>query len=272
MKNKTFRIAFAVTLTCLISLSTQAVWADDDGKFSLTSGFDYSSGSYGTSTTTDITSIPLIGKYEADLWSLSLTVPYVSISGNGTVVPGIGEIHGKGKGKSGVGTTTTTRRTTESGLGDIVAAGTYNLFAGSENAPVIDFTGKVKFGTADENKGLGTGENDYSGQFDLYKSFGNFTALGTVGYKVYGDNSSAPLDNVFFGSVGGTYKLSQSASAGLIYDYRPAIVSHGSDLSEMTAFVNYKLTKNWKAQGYLVKGFADGSPEYGVGALVGYVF
>ena len=34
------------------------------------------------------------------------------------------------------------------------------------NPLLIDLTGKVKFGTADENKGLGTGENDYAVQAD----------------------------------------------------------------------------------------------------------
>jgi hypothetical protein len=93
-----------------------------------------------------------------------------------------------------------------------------------------------------------------------------------VGYKVYGDTSAAPLDNVFFGSVGGTYKLAADTSAGVIYDYRPSISRSGSELSELTAFVNHKISQDWKAQGYLVKGFADGSPDYGVGALVSYAF
>ena len=80
------------------------------------------------------------------------------------------------------------------------------------------------------------------------------------------------LKNVFYGSLGGTYKVAPSSTVGVVYDYRPAITPNGSAVSEATAFVNYKLTPNWKAQGYLVKGFADGSPDYGLGALVSYVF
>lgn len=255
-------LAISLTLIGLTGFVIQAAYAEDNGIFSLTTGFDYSTGKYGTSSTTDITSIPVIAKYEVDRWTLRLTIPYVTITGAGNVVPGIGKFKN----------TTIARRTTESGLGDIVAGMTYNLYQGSADVPMIDFTGKIKFGTADEDKGLGTGENDYSGQFDLYKSFGNFTALGTVGYKVYGDTQAAPLKDVFFGSVGGTYKFSPDMSVGLTYDYRPSISSAGSELSEATGFVNYKFSTNWKAQGYLVKGFADGSPDYGIGALVSYVF
>ena len=259
--NKTLRNKLAIA-TVISSLGVQVAFAEDVGVFTVTSGFDYSSGKYGSQDRTDITSIPVIGKYEVGSWVLKLTVPYVSITGPGNISPGIGKFKGS----------TTTRKSTESGLGDIVAAATYNLYNGNNGGPAIDITGKVKFGTADDKKGLGTGENDYIGQVDLYQSFGDFTALGSIGYRVYGDTNSAQLDNVFFGSIGGSYKVARSTSTGVIYDYRPAITSNGSVISEATAFVNHKISDHWKAQGYLVKGFANGSPDYSVGALVGYVF
>lgn len=249
----------------LYGIAMSSVHAEESGVFTVTSGVDYSSGKYGNQDRTDITSVPVIGKYEIDRLTLKLTVPYVTIRGPGNVSPGIGKFKDNK-------TAVTTKRTTESGLGDIVAGATYNLYVGSASAPAIDITGKVKFGTADEDKGLGTGENDYATQVDLYKSYGDFTALAGLGYRVYGDTRAAPLDNVFYGSVGGTYKVASTATAGVVYDYRPAITRNGSAVSEATAFVNYKLNPSWKAQGYLVKGFADGSPDYGVGALVSYVY
>ncbi|OIQ83219.1 hypothetical protein GALL_349820 [mine drainage metagenome] len=51
-----------------------------------------------------------------------------------------------------------------------------------------------------------------------------------------------------------------------------AIIANGAAMSEAMAFVSNKISTHWKAQGYLVKGFANDSPDYGVGALVGYVF
>lgn len=260
---KKILITTAVTLTILTGLASQSAIAEDNGVFTLTSGVDYSSGKYGTNQRTDITSIPVIGKYEIDRLTLKLTVPYVTITGPGNVSPGIGKF----KDIQAV-----TKRSTESGLGDIVAGATYNLYGGSASAPAIDITEKIKFGTADENKGLGTGKTDYSTQVDLYQAYGDFTALASLGYRVYGDTNASPLKNVFYGSLGGTYKVLPSSTVGVVYDYRPAITSNGSAVSEATAFVNYKLTPNWKAQGYLVKGFADGSPDYGIGALVSYIF
>lgn len=246
----------------IISLLTQVAFAEDAGVFSVTSGIDYSSGKYGSQDRTDIISVPIMGKYEVDDWTLKLTIPYVSITGPGNVSPGIGKFKN----------TPTTKRSTESGLGDIVVASTYAFYNGNNGGPAIDITGKIKFGTADEKKGLGTGENDYIGLVDLYQSFGDFTALASIGYRIYGDSNEASLDNVFFGSVGGSYKIISGTSAGVLYDYRPAITSNGSVVSEVTAFINHKINENWKSQAYLVKGFANGSPDYGIGALVGYVF
>lgn len=260
---KTTSLITPLLFASLTGVLVQSVHAEDNGVFTVTSGVDYSSGKYGSNDRTNITSVPVIAKYEIDRLTLKLTVPYVSITGPGNVSPGIGKFRN---------TTTSTRRTTESGLGDIVAAATYNVFGGNESLPVIDITGKIKFGTADKDKGLGTGENDYAAQVDLYKSFGDFTALAGLGYRVYGDTTSAPLDNVFYGSLGGTYKIAKEATAGVVYDYRPAITPNGSAVSEATAFVNYKLNPNWKGQGYVVTGFSDGSPDYGVGALVSYIF
>jgi hypothetical protein len=259
---KKILLATSIAIGSLSALTIQIAHAEGNGVFTVTSGFDYSSGKYGSNDRTDITSVPVIGKYEIDQFTFKLTVPYVTITGPGNVSPGIGKFTN----------TTTATRTTESGLGDVVAGLTYNVNEGSATVPVIDVSGKVKFGTADQSKGLGTGKNDYSAQIDLYKSYGNFTAMADLGYRVYGDTNQAPLDNVFYGSLGGNYKLAPQTSAGLMYDYRPAITANGSAVSEMTAFLNYKMTSNWKAQGYLVKGFSDGSPDYGLGALVGYVY
>jgi hypothetical protein len=39
----------------------------------------------------------------------------------------------------------------------------------------------------------------------------------------------------------------------------------------MTAFVTYKFDARWKLQSYLVKGFSDGSPDFGGGLVLSIV-
>ena len=84
---------------------------------------------------------------------------------------------------------TTTENETQSGIGDIVFAATYYLYEGDEDKallPMVDFTGKVKFPSADEEKGLGTGETDYSMESDLTWFTDEFAIFGTIGYKFLG--------------------------------------------------------------------------------------
>lgn len=229
--------------------------------FSLTTGLDYSTGKYGGTQSTDILYIPFTGKYEADKYTLKLTVPYLQITGPGNVIRDVGR----------VGTATATR-TRQSGLGDIVAAGTYNMYGGRVNDVLVDVTAKIKFGTADDAKGLGTGKNDYALQADLYKTMGKNTVFGTLGYKVMGSPAGTALSDVFYASLGASHKYSQETSAGLILDLREKASATGYAQQEITAYVSYKLGKTWKAQTYAVKGFTNGSPDWGAGAMLTAAF
>lgn len=237
-------------------------YSETSGSLTLTSGFDYSSGDYGDDTDTKISAVPLVAKYELDRWTFKVTVPYIQIKGPGDVIPSIGQVSQSPR----------RERTTESGWGDTMVSASYSFYPTIVQGLVIDVTGKVKFDTADEDRGLGTGENDYAAQVDIYKVFGKFTAIAGVGYRVYGNPDFGTLDNVFYGSVGGAYKLTDRTSIGAIYDYRPKITDAGSEISEVLSFVSHKLTDQWKLQGYFVKGFSDGSPDYGGGAMLGYTF
>jgi hypothetical protein len=229
-------------------------------------GAEYTTGTYGGSQSTDILYVPFITKYETGPWTLRATVPWIRISGPGNVV-------GAGADRVVLPGATAPRRT-ESGLGDIVLSGFYTLFgdtsllADRTNAPIgLDIGAKVKLGTADENKGLGTGKNDYSLQADAYKTFGQFTAFGTLGYRWYGDPAGVDLKNVFYGSAGGTWRFSRDTSAGIAYDYRPKISPNGGTISEATAFLTQRLSRDVKLQLYGIMGFSTGSPDYGAGLL-----
>jgi len=248
----------------VIVFAGAGAWAAD-GQFSLSSGFDYSSGNYGQSASTDILSIPVIGKYETGPWTYRLTVSHIEVTGPGNVVPGIGRGNGQGTSASGV-------TSTQSGFGDIIGAATYNLFPGSASEPIIDLTGEIKLGTADRNKGLGTGENDYSAQIDAYQAFGRVTGFATLGYSILGSSSAIPLDNVFYIAIGAAYKFDDKLSGGAILDLRQAPSSTSGERRELTGYLNYKLDRDWKVQGYLLQGFADGSPDFGLGALVTRMF
>jgi len=251
----------------------------DSGRFSLSAGADYSSGKYGTDTTTDIWSVPVAAAYQTDRWTFKLTVPYINISGAGNVIPGVGKVNNgnpKGRGRGNGGGTTpapgTAASGSASGLGDITASAGYELFGSADRTFGLDLTGKVKFGTADENKGLGTGKNDYGLSLDTYKVSGGWTAFGGVGWMKYGSSQYIQLKNGFNANIGADYKLGASDNIGAYYYYRERIADSGAAQSELTGYWNHKFNDSLRVQAYALAGFADGSPDYGVGASLKYSF
>lgn len=254
----------AATMICSVAamLPCQTVYAAGAGKFSLATGLHYSTGNYGGNQSTDILYIPVTGKYQWDAWSLKLTVPYLQITGPGNVIKGVGQTR----------TTATAARTTHSGLGDVVAAASHPVYYDSTAGLMVNLTGKIKFGTADSTQGLGTGADDYALQSGLYKTVGKLTAFGTIGYKIYGQPAGYTLNNVFYGSLGGSYKVDNETSGGMMLNLRQKATATSSPLSEAFLFISQKLDSNWKSQGYVLKGFTNASPNWGAGATAIYLF
>ncbi len=256
----------------------------DSGQFSLSAGANYSSGKYGTSNTTDIWSVPVTAEYDVDRWTFKLVVPYINISGSDNVIPGVGKVkngnpRGRGLGHviggvlpGGGGSTGTTASGSASGLGDIVASAGYELFTSADRTAGLDLTGKVKFGTADENKGLGTGKNDYGISLDTYKVVGDWTAFGGVGWMKYTSSQYIQLKNGFNANVGMGYKLGGSDDIGAYYYYRERIATGGAPQSEVTGYWNHKFNDSLRLQAYVLGGFTNASPDYGVGASLKYSF
>lgn len=267
----------------LLALSATAAHADDStGRLTLGAGVDYSTGKYGTAFNTDIWDAPFSVGYEADRWSVKLTVPYVNVSGASNVIPGVGRVlninpHARGHGIGvtggiGGGGSPTVVSGSASGLGDVVAQATYGLVRDDAAQFGLDVTGKVKFGTANENKGLGTGKNDYGVNLDAYKGFGQWTAFGGAGWTKYGSSTYIPLHNGWNANVGAGYKLSDADSVGAYYYYREKISDAGFAQRELTGYWNHHFSDALRLQAYALAGFSDGSPDWGLGASLKYAF
>ena len=267
--NKTI-IALAVsTATLAVAMTASA----DEGKLTVGSGFNYSSGDYGTTTTTRIRSVPFDLGYERGLWTFKLSVPYVDISGTANVIPGIGRVKNNNLNLRGAGGSAGSQSSGNArGLGDMVTSAAYNLYNDSASQFGVDVSGRIKFATADVNKGLGTGENDYGVGVDVYKKLDRITAFGGVGYTKMGTSANIDLKNVFNASAGASLKVSEASAVGLVVDYRERVSNSSSPRREATVFYSFRPANAWKTQVYLLKGFSDGSPGYGAGVSANYAF
>jgi hypothetical protein len=251
-------------LSCSVSFVAQTALAATDGKTSVATGFDSTSGNYGASSNTTILTIPVIGKYEIDSWLFKLTVPYLQVTTVSGVIPGIG--------MGGIKKAGSTVATTQSGLGDVVAASTYYAIEGDDVSPGLDLTAKVKLPTADKNAGLGTGETDYAIQADVYQNMAKVTVSASLGRKFLGSSSALPLNDIFYGSVGASYRASDKVNVGVNLDAAQASSANGVNQLELTANISRKIDKTKKIQAYVLKGFTDASPDTGFGVLFTFAF
>ena len=273
-RDRLLRLSCALTLT---ALAVPLAHAADSGTFYASSGFDYSSGTYGQPTSTTIWDVPFTAGYSGQAWSFRVTVPWIRVSGPPNVIPGIGVIKnnnplGRGLGRL-LGTGGTTTSGIASGLGDVTAQATYHLVHDTASQFGLDLTGRVKFGTADVNKGLGTGQNDYGAEVDAYKGFGDaWTAFGGVGYTDLGSSTYIQLRNVWLANAGVNYKMDADDSAGLYVFYQQRPSTAGYSRREATLYYNHKVDTAWSLQGYVLSGFSNGSPDYGIGASAKYAF
>lgn len=238
--------------------------AGESGEWRISGGADYSSGDYGASQDTDILYVPFSAAYLSGPWKAKLTVPWIRIEGPGGVVGGgEGAVVVKPVSASGP-------RTTESGLGDIWASLAYQVEALPKAYGYLDLTGKVKFPTADEKKGLGTGETDYTVQADYAYALGKLTPMLEVAYKIKGDPRHVDLKNVFYVSAGADYRFDSDVHAGASFDFQQASSAGAEASRELFGYLSFRLSKSWSLMPYAYLGFSKGSPDQGGGLSFGY--
>lgn len=250
------RLTFLLAALALANLSARAqVVTATEPVTKLGLGFDYSRGDYGFASDTEVYSFPAHFSYEQDRWLFRAIVPYIEIKGPASVVGGSGTLRPTSR--------------SESGLGDIVLSGTYHArpVPGGLN---VDLTGRVKLATADEDKGLGTGETDYYAQVDLYQAFDTFIPFATFGYRFLGRSAIYPLKDGLYASAGTSLRVSSTTIVGAAYNWRRRIIDGAQDGSDATFFFAVNPDPTWNLTGYVLTGFNDASPDLGLGALISY--
>lgn len=253
------------TLCAALALASVSVQAEDG--FSLAVGADYSSGEYGSDTTTDIFSIPVTGKWTTGDWTFKASLPWIRIDGDPNVLPGVGSVvnenpNGRGRGNGGAPAPDAPTEGSASGIGDLRLGATYAFDTGGPLG--VDLTANVKLATADEDKGLGTGATDYGLALDLYRDFDGTTLFGGVGYTVLGDSDFIDVDSVLGANIGASRQVG-GGSLGVSYEWREAASEGFDDRSELMAFYSARTDGGSRWQVYALAGLSDGSPDIGAG-------
>lgn len=234
------------------------------GEFGVSLGAEYTTGEYGGTTSTDIWYFPLSLRYETGRWLWWVTIPYLIVEGPGNVI-----IMGGGGMGSHMTATTTSR--TESGLGDIIAAASYRVLTESENRPAIDVAGKVYLGTADEDRGLGTGENDFAAQVSATKDLRALTVSGTVGYLYTGDPAGMTYRDIFYGRVDVEHDFNRH-TLGAAFEAQEATLAGNDRPAKVIGYFSTRPGEHTKLTAYLLHGLSDSSPDWGLGVTFAFQY
>ena len=254
-----FVFAASLTLAAISSPAQSVVNTPPARVQKLDLGFVYSRGDYGLTQDTTVVAVPVSYSYEADLWTWRLTAPWIMIDGPASVV-GDGGASGPLRPTDG----------NESGLGDSSISLSYKAATGADRVNV-SVSGRVKFPTGDEDRGLGTGEVDYYTQMDFFRSYGSFTPFGTIGYRWLGDGLYQ-LEDGMYASAGLLFTVAQGTSVGVSYEWREAIIVNGDDASEAALSVFHRFSDRINGNLSLTKGFTDASADIGMSAQISYTF
>ena len=250
-------------------------------------GAEYSEGDFGLPGESRFAASTLRFRLSHGPWTARVAVPYQYTSGNGNVVgppdapvicnseddnSGPGNAEDRCQAQSSAPSTTTTHRSHEHGIGDVTLALLYTIEPIREYLPYVELGVKAKFATADADKGLGTGRNDYTLGIEMDKSFGPVTPYVAVGYRFVGNPAGLELRDMVLVSGGLTYEVGDALDLGVAYDYRSHSSRGADDSHELGPFASWKLTRNWRVGGYASFGLSDGAPDWSAGTNVTYTF
>ena len=272
-----FLLLMSVLILHMTSLSALA--GSEAPQYAVGIGFDASTGTFGTDSTSTYAAVPFIVDWSpTERIDLELTVPlvYQRTKNTGLAATG-GTVKSTARRIMGGGLYSYTGASTAlasgvvadesvSGLGDITLTGGYALVQDSETTPYIRPTFYVKFPTADDTKGLSTGKFDVGPGLAVSKWLGNWQPFAEGRYIFQGAS---------YDETGALNFL--TADAGVGYSWSESLITSvygrsGSRLFDgMEAPLEARLKVVWRfgartyTEAYALKGFSDGSPDYGGG-------
>jgi hypothetical protein len=239
--------------------SAQDAFGDAFWQFRASAGFDYSSGTYGAASKTDITYSYAMLRATKGPWTLKAVVPWMTLSGPAVLVDG-----------AAGGSLASGQSRHVSGPGDINLYAGYSLQSLYPRGLFVDLTARVKVPTASFAKGLGTGKADGAFQIDVAQALGGFMPFATFGYRITGRPDGYQLRNIVYGTAGVQYGWSERLATGVLFDYRQTSLPSAADPKEGTAYVNYKFADAWSVNLYGLVGFSRNSPDGGGGVVLTY--
>lgn len=124
---------------------------------------------------------------------------------------------------------------------------------------------RVKLPTADESRGLGTGEIDYGPGAGIVQPVGpRWSLIATMDYVIRGDPEGFDLENTIWYSGGAQLRLTPDSTFGLFYDRRESVVRGRDALEDLGLTWAGRFTPSLSIPVTAFYGLSDTAEDWGL--------
>ena len=234
-----YPVFHALFFILLSAIAAPLAVSADTGRGYLDLGGGYKTGDFGTTTTSGLYYLsPTVG-YVAPGYDVSITVPYLFLTNK-----------------------TGSQSRTESGAGDIILRGGAVFIPEGPTGFSLNGTLALKLPTADETRGLGTGETDYGAFLGLHQWIGNVKLSLTGGYIKIGDPAAINYNDIYLYGVG-ISRVFGGTNIAASLDNRRAMVPGAQNPQEVSVGFFHVLNVDYAIRGSAFKGLNNGGPDFG---------
>lgn len=177
---------------------------------------------------------------------------------------------GSGQGRGRGGNDSFSDNRSVSGIGDATLTVTRSFNAIADTPVYADVSGRVKFASGSESKGLGVGATDYTAGGEVGYSGKGGGVYVTAGRRFLGSTATLQRRDGWQWSAGGWLNLGDAVEAGLLYSWRETAVVAGVDARNVEASLGVLLGGGWQAGLFAGAGLSDGSPDYSGGVSLSW--
>ncbi len=147
------------------------------------------------------------------------------------------------------------------GLGDVAMTWAVNPIKESEYIPIVSLAFTMKTQSGDQDRGLGTGKNDYTALVLLSKTMNQWTLIMNFGYKVVGKPQGENLRDTFSSNFSVAYELAENISlVAEIYGETNQSIKAVRDPWNMLGGAIYKISDSLAMDFGIGTGFNSESP------------